>query len=212
MLRRMFLILFFFLVRYWSFSQSVKDAIDFQFDKIASLTLTNKEFIVSTYIGGGLAYIIKQTNDSLFVTSYVTKENNEISDVFSVLVNVDTLFSKIFDNKLFRRRVDSLYRDIREHHSYKPYSKEILAKSGDFFLTFYDKKKLQVFNSEEASLNQGRMVELIVNYVRIYSIVPFGGGNKRIEYLNIKNWNDLLKYLKSGAVDSVQPKQPIPIN
>jgi hypothetical protein len=192
MQRRIYCILFFLLIKVVSFSQSIKENISFQIDKIASSALGNKEFVVSAYLYNQI-YIIKQTEDSLLVTSYSTMADNTIGRVYSVSVNDDTLLAKT---------VDSLFSDIKQNHNYQSYSKEILT-GGNFFLTFYEKNKLQVFYDKKATPVQLTKVNYIVNSLVTYSIIPYSGHNRRLKHLHIQNWNELLKYLRNGSVESV---------
>lgn len=185
-----------------SFSQSIDDVISSQFDRIASLMIKDKEFLIGTSVGGGRIGIIKKTLDSLLVISYAAGTNDDISDAFSVLVNKDELFPKAMNPKLFKRTVDSLYIDIKQTHSYKPYSKEILTNTSNFYLIFCELNKRQIFSTEEAMQSQKAMVDFIMNRIYLYSLIPFNGRGRRVEYLDSKNFNELLKYLSSGTVDN----------
>jgi hypothetical protein len=81
------------------------------------------------------------------------------------------------------------------------------------FIWYFQKKgKLQLFRRKDASPDQQAKANFIYRKLRVYAVIPNKSINSRLSYLNINNWNDLLKYLKSGAVDSVQPQQPTPIN
>lgn len=185
-----------------SFSQSIDDVISSQFDRIASLMIKDKEFLIGTSVGGGRIGIIKKTLDSLLVISYAAGTNDDISDAFFVLVNKDELFPKAMNPKLFKRTVDSLYIDIKQMHSYKPYSKEILNNTSNFYLIFCELNKRQIFSTEEATQSQKAMVDFIMNRIYLYSLIPFNGRGRRVEYLDSKNFNELLKYLSSGTVDN----------
>ena len=113
MQKRMYCILFFLLIMNGSFSQSIKEVIGSQFDKIASLPMTDKEYLVGTFRGSRI-YILQRAKDSLLVTSYTTTVNEEIDGMNSILVSDDSLFLKT---------VDMLYSDIKRNHSYQSYSK-----------------------------------------------------------------------------------------
>jgi hypothetical protein len=152
----------------------------------------SKEFMVGAYRGNEV-FILRRTKDSLFATSYLTTIDRKIGDVFLIFVNRDTAFTKT---------VDTLYSDIKQNHSYQQYSKGVLT-GDDFSLMFYVKDKVQIFNRKKASQDQLMKANFIASRLRIYSIMPSSGLNNRKKYLNIKNWNELLKYLKSGTVDSV---------
>ncbi|WP_207631711.1 hypothetical protein, partial [Niastella yeongjuensis] len=137
--------------------------------------------------------LVKRAKDSLFVTTYLATMDNSVGGVFSISVNFDTSFTKT---------VDMLYSDIKQCHSYRPYSKEILT-GDDFFVTFYASNKLQIFGRKKASQDQLAKVNFIVKQLNIYALIPYSGYGKRLKYLKIENWNELLKYLKSGSVGSI---------
>jgi len=182
----MYCILFFLLIMNVSFSQSIKETIGSQFEKIALLPKEGEGFIVGAFIGNRI-YILQRAKDSLMVTSYATTVNDGIGGVHSILVNDDSLFSK---------KVDILYSDIKKNHSYQSYSKEVLA-GGNFFLTFYENNKLQIFSGKEASQNQLTNMDYILNRLNGYSFIPYKGHKRRSIFLNITNLNELLKYLKN---------------
>ena len=197
MQRRICCFLLCLLVMNVSFSQLLELDRNFQVDKILSLPMGNNEFIVSvcsSYPSGIQSiYVIKRSKDSLLVTAYVKGVNNEIEEVISISVNDDTMFVK---------EVENFYSEVKQNHSYKSYSKEVLT-GGYFFLTFYEENKLQVFYNKEASQNQRAMINYVFKRLGGFSITPFGGRNPRKKYLRIGSWNELLKYLKIGSVDSV---------
>ena len=192
----MYCFLFFLLIMNVLFSQSVEDNRGFQFDKIVTQRMGSDEFLISIGLSynpsSQRVYILKRTKDSFFVTSYGGRVNNYIGDVYSLFVNDDTLFTKTFD---------TLYGDIKQSHSYKPYSKETL-NGGYFFLTFYENDKLQIYGNNGASQNQLAKIEFVINRLNRLSIAPFSGFNRRIKYIDVQNFNDLLMYLKSNTVDS----------
>jgi hypothetical protein len=193
----MYGILLFLLIQKVLFAQSLEKSRSFQVDKILSSTIGKNEFVVSvslTYSSGGQhIYIIKQTKDSLLVTEYGKTVDNKIEGVVSISANDDTSFVK---------KVSMLYDDIKQNHSYQSYSKEILS-DGYFFLTYYEENKLQIFNNKGASKNQLAMIDDIFYRLEGLSITPFGGVNPRRKYLKIENWDELLKYLKSGSMYNI---------
>ncbi|AEV99272.1 hypothetical protein A4D02_32240 [Niastella koreensis] len=172
--------------------QSIEASIDSQFDEIALSKKGNTELIIGAFKGNEV-FVVKRTNDSLFATTYLTSVSNEVGGVFSILINEDTLFSK---------KVDSLYRDIRQNHSYEPYSKGALT-GGNFFLTFCVNDKLQIFDRKSASQNQLTKIDFITRRLSIYAIIPVNGYGKHLKPINVKDWNELLKYLKNGTIDSI---------
>jgi hypothetical protein len=180
-----------------SFSQSIEERRAFQFDKVVSQMTGGGEFLISIGLSynpsSQRVYILKRTKDSFFVASYGGRVNNYIGDVYFLSVNDDTLFTKT---------VDTIYSDIKQNHSYKAYSKGIL-NGGYFFLTFYENSKLQIFANYGASQNLLTKVEFVINRLNGLSVAPFSGYNRRIKYLHVQNFNDLLKYLKSNSVDSL---------
>jgi len=180
-----------------SFSQLIEENRAFQFDKIVAQSIGDKGFLINIGLsynpGSEQVYILKRTKDSFSVTSYASTVNNDISDVYSLLINDDTLFTK---------SIDAFYSDIQQRHSYKPYSKGEL-RGGRFFLTFYSNDKLQIFSNNMASQSQLTIIDFIINRLNGLSFVPFSGHNNRIKYFYVQNWNELLKHLSSGTVDSL---------
>lgn len=192
----MYCLLFCFLLINGAFSQSIEDNRGFQFHKVIS-QMGEGEILISAGLSynpsSERVYILKRTKDSFCATGYASTVNNDIGDVYSLLVNNDTLFIKT---------VDTLYGDIKQGHNYKQYSKEIL-KGGYFFLTFYANNKLQIFGNSEASKSQLAKIDLIIKRLNSYSVIPFSGRNNHMKYLHIQNWNDLLNYLKTGVVNTL---------
>jgi hypothetical protein len=179
-----------------SFSQSIEDNRSFQFDEIVSQKMESGEFMICV----GLSYnpsseqvfILKRTKDSLCVTNYASDVKNHIGDVYSLFVNNYVPFVKT---------VDTLYDAIKQGHDYKPYTKEML-NGGYFFLTFYENGQLQIFNSSGASQNQLKNIAYIIKCLNGFSASPLGGHNSRKKYLDVQDWSELLKYLKSNSLDS----------
>lgn len=195
----MYCILFLLILNNGLRSQTLDYARDFQLDKILSLPILNGYFIINVCLsnpsGHQSIYVIKRTKDSLLVTVYVKAPGNEIDGVFALSANRDTLF---------RRNVDLFYNNIKQDHSYQSYAKDMLT-GGYFYLSFYEENQLQLFLDKKASSNQLAMMNSIVNSLTGFLITPITGGNPWKKELNIKNWDGLLKYLKSGTINS-RPK------
>jgi hypothetical protein len=175
------------------FSQSISGSKASQLDTIASLKMVNGGFIISAYLSDRV-YIIQRAKDSLLVTSYAITMDEEIGAVYSVLVNDDTLFTK---------EVSTLYNDVKQNHSYQPYSREKLTSGLNLSLTFYEKNELQIFRKKEASQNQLMIVQSILGSLNAYLVSPFSRPSRWLRDLRIGNWNELLKYLKSNSIDSL---------
>jgi hypothetical protein len=191
MQRQMFCILFFLLIKNLSFSQPVEQIIGSQFYKIASSAMKDKEFIIGAYSGSQM-FIVKRTKDSLFVTKYLPSAYEKVGGVVSISVNDDTLLEKT---------IDTLCNDVKQNHNYQSYSKEIVS-DGSFFLTFYANNKLQIFDRKSASPYQLTKVNYIVHRLDVYGIISFDGHDERKRSLKIGNLNELLKFIKSGRINS----------
>jgi hypothetical protein len=200
MQRRIYCILFILLIENSLYSQFISKVS--QLDTIASLPMGDNGFIVSAYLSDRI-YILQRVKDSLVATTYAISNDDKIVSVYSLLINNDELFPKVIDNKLFKRTVDSLCSDVKLNQSYKPYSKEMLTNRGNLFLTFYEGNNLQIFCRKEALPNQELMIHFILARLNGFLVSPFAKPNSRIRYLNIQNWDGLLKYLKSGTVDDM---------
>jgi|GEM_PF-4204613 len=183
MQRRICCILFCLLIMNTSFSQSIRETIGEQFDKIASVPMGDKEFRISAFLGNRI-YILQQAKDSLLAISYTTTGSDAVSGACSILVNDDSLFLKA---------VNMLFSDIKQKHNYQPFSKEGLA-NGNFFLTFNDKNRLQMAGRKEASPEQQKNMNNILGRLNGYLISPLGHG-RRAKSLGVTNLNELLKYL-----------------
>jgi hypothetical protein len=170
-----------------SFSQSIKETITAQIDKIASLPMGDKEYRICAFINDQV-FVLQRAKDSLLATGYATTRNGEIENAGSIWVG---------DDSLFLATVDLLYNDVKQKHNYQPYSNEVLAK-GNFFLTFIDKSKLQVVSRKEASPNQMKNMEYILNRLHAYSFIPYKKHTKRLHSLSVTGLNELLKYLKNN--------------
>lgn len=185
MKRRIYSILFCLLIINGSFSQSIKETITTQLDKIASLPMGDKEFRACAFLNDQV-YVLQRAKDTLLVTGYTTTRNGEIENAGSIWVG---------DDSLFLATVDLLYNDVKQKHKYQPYSNEELA-NGNFFLTLIDKNKLQIVSRKEASLNQMKNIEYILNRLHAYSFIPYKKHTKRLHSLNVTGLNELLQYLK----------------
>jgi hypothetical protein len=170
-----------------SFSQSIKENITAQLDKIASLPMGDKEFRGCAFLNDQV-YVLQRAKDSLLVTGYSTIRGNEIENACSILVS---------DDSVFLATVDMLYNDVKQKRNYQPYSNEELA-NGNFFLTFIDKNKLQVVSRKEALPNQIKSMEYILNRLHAYSFIPYKKHAKRLHSIDITSLNALLKHLKSN--------------
>lgn len=184
MQRRMYCILVCLLIMNVSFSQSVRETIGEQFEKIASVPMKDKEFTISAFLGNRV-YVLQQAKDSLLATCYTAIGGDAISGACSILVGDDSLFLKA---------VNELFSDIKQKHNYQPYSKEALA-NGNFFLTFNDKNKLQMVGRKEASPGQQKNMNYILGRLGGYSVTPLGHGRK-VKSLDVTSLNELLKHLK----------------
>lgn len=184
MQRRIYCILVSLLIMNASFSQSNREAIGEQFEKIAAVPMKEKEFTISAFLGNRV-YVLQQAKDSLLAISYTTNGSDVISGACSILVNDDSLFLKA---------VSALWNDIKQNHNYQPYSKEALA-TGNFFLTFNDKNKLQLAGRKEASPGQQKNMNFILGRLNGYSISPLGHGRKT-KSLEVSSLNELLTQLK----------------
>ena len=187
MQKRIYSILFCLLIMNVSFSQSTKETITAQLDKIASLPMGDKEYRACAFLGDQV-YVLQRAKDSLLVIGYTITTNGEIENPGSIWVG---------DDSLFLATVDLLYNDVKQKHNYQPYSNEALA-NGNFFLTFSDKNKLQVISLKEASPNQIKSMEYILNRLHAYSFIPYKKHTRRLHSLNVTGLNELLKYLKSN--------------
>lgn len=195
MQRRIYCTLLLLLIKSVSFSQ-MESTMMAQFDIVSSsLTMKSGEFIMGVFDNSRM-FIVKRVKDSLCVAKYLSDSTYLIAGVCSVTVNDDSLFLKT---------VDSLFIDIQKKHNYRPYSKEHL-NSDNFYLVFPKKGKLQLFTRKDASPAQQAKANFIHRKLNVWAVVPNKSTNSRMKSLNIKTWNDLLNYLKSGAVDNVQPK------
>jgi hypothetical protein len=184
MQKRIYGILVCLLIVNVSFSQSIRENIGEQFDKITSVPMKDKEFRISAFLGNRV-YVLQQAKDSLLAISYTTTGGDAIIGACSILVNDDSLFSKA---------VSALFNDIKQMHNYQPYSKETLA-NGNFFLVFNDKNKLQLVSRKEASPGQQKNMNYILGRLGGYSIAPLGNGRK-VRSLEVTSLNELIKYLK----------------
>jgi hypothetical protein len=165
-----------------SFSQSIRENIGEQFDKIASVPMKDKEFTISAFLGNRV-YVLQKAKDSLLAFCYTTTPGSDaISGVCAILVNDDSLFLKA---------VQTLFSEIKQIHRYQAYSKESLV-NGNFFLTFNDRNNLQVFSRKEASPGQQKNMNYILGRLHGYSMVH----DKRVKPLDITNLNELLTHLK----------------
>ncbi|MBO9204511.1 MULTISPECIES: hypothetical protein [Niastella] len=191
----MYCTLFFLLMENSLLSQSISGSKASQLDTIASLKMGDSGFIVSAYLSDRV-YVIQRSKDSLLVSSYAITMDDEIGAVYSILVNNDTLFTK---------EVSALYNDIKQNHSYQPYTRERLTSGLNLCLTFYDVDGLQIFCKKGASRNQLAMVQSILGSLNAYSVVPFSRPSRWMKDLKIDKWNELLKYLRTNTLDS-QPK------
>ena len=95
----MYCVLFCLLIMNVSFSQSMREAISEQFDKIASVSMGDKDFRISAFLGNRV-YVLQQAKDSLLAISYTTTGSDAISGACSIMVNDDSLFLKAV-NMLF---------------------------------------------------------------------------------------------------------------
>ena len=184
MQRRMYCFLFGLLIMNVSFSQAVMENIGEQFGKIASLPMGDKEFRISAFLGNRV-YVLQQAKDSLLAACYTATGGDAISGACSILVNDDSLLVKA---------VELFFSDIKQKHSYLPYSKDALA-NGNFFLTFNDKNKLQMVGRKEASPGQQKNMNYILGRLSGYSVTPLGHGRK-VKPLDVTSLNELLKKLK----------------
>jgi hypothetical protein len=187
MQKRIYSILFCLLIMNNSFSQSIKETITAQLDKIVSLPMGDKEFRGCAFLNDQV-YVLQRAKDSLLVTGYTTTRNGEIENAGSIWVG---------DDSLFLATVDVLYNDVKQKHNYQPYSSEELAIDS-FSLTLVDKNKLQVVSRKEASPSQMKNMEYILNRLHAYSFIPYKKHSKRLHPLNVTGVNELLKYLKSN--------------
>lgn len=190
-------ILFLLLIKNSLLSQTLEYARNFKLDKILSLPIATDKFIINvgwSYPSGHRSvYVIKRTEDSLLVTFYGGTPGNEIDGVYALSANNDTLF---------RKNVDLFYSNIKQDHDYQSYSKDVLT-GGYFYLSFYEENKLQLFLDKKALPNQLAMMKSIVNRLTGFLITPISGSNPWKKKLTIKNWNELLKYLKTNSIDSL---------
>lgn len=183
----MYSVLFCLLIMNVSFSQTVKENISSQLDKIILLPKGDMEYRVCASLNDQV-YVLQRAKDSLLVTSYITIKNDEVASTCSIWVN---------DDSLFLATVDMLYNDVKQKHNYLPYSNEETA-NGNFFLTFYDKNKLQAISRKEVSSGQAKSIEYILKRLHAYSFIPYKKHIKRLHPLNVTSMNELLKYLKSN--------------
>jgi hypothetical protein len=184
MQRRIYCFLFGLLIMNNLFSQSMRENIGEQFDKIASVPMKDKEFTISAFLGNRV-YVLQKAKDSLLAFSYTTTAGDIISGACSILVNDDSLFLKA---------VSALFNDIKQNHNYQSYSKETLT-NGNFFVTFNEKNKLQIVSRKEATPGQQKNMNFILGRLSGYSITPLGNGRK-VKSLDVTSLNELLKYLK----------------
>jgi hypothetical protein len=187
MQRRFYSILFCILIMNGSFSQSLKETLNAQLDKIASLPMGDKEYRVCAFLHDQV-YVLQRAKDSLLVTSYITTKDGEVSSAYSILVG---------DDSLFLATADLLYNDVTQKHNYQPYSNEELA-NGNLFLMFIDKNKLQVVSRKEASPGQVKNMDYILNRLHAFSFIPYKRHQKRLNSLSVTGLSELLKYLKSN--------------